>query len=291
MEMIHYFQTNPDMSLVVITLLSLCVGSFLNVVIFRLPVMLNNIWRKECHEFLELPAPNNDSCESFNLVVPRSRCPQCKQEIKAWHNIPIISYLLLKGKCAACYTSISARYPLVELTTALLSFVVAWHFGPSLQMAFALVFTWILICLTLIDYDHQILPDTMTLGLLWLGILANLLGVFTPLSAAIIGALAGYLSLWSFATLFKLITGKQGMGHGDFKLLAALGAWLGWQCLPFIILCSTLVGAMTGIALIILRGRDRQLPIPFGPFLAAAGWVALLWGQQITHAYINYAGF
>lgn len=290
MDIFSYFQTSQASFFIAVALLSLCVGSFLNVVIYRLPIMLNKAWRQECHEFLSLPM-NDANVHPFNLMQPASTCPQCQQKIRPWHNIPIISYLLLSGKCAHCKTNISWRYPFIETLTLVLSLIITWHFGLSISTLFALCFTWTLLCLSWIDLDHQILPDTINIGLLWLGLIANLYGVFCPLSDAIIGAIVGYLSLWTFATIFKLITGKQGMGHGDFKLLAALGAWLGWQLLPFIIIFSTFVGAIIGISLIIFNKQDRSAPIPFGPFLAIAGWIALLWGHTISQAYLNYANF
>jgi leader peptidase (prepilin peptidase)/N-methyltransferase len=234
---------------------------------------------------------------TYNLVTPRSACPHCGAPIKAHQNIPVVSWLLLGGKCANCQAPISARYPIVELATAILSAVVVWHFGWHWQSAAALVFTWALVALTVIDLDHQILPDVITLPLLWLGLLLSLAwhaGLTPPAPidprSAIIGAVAGYLSLWSVYWAFKLLTGKEGMGYGDFKLFAAFGAWMGWQMLPLIILLSAFTGAAVGIALIVLRGRDRNVPIPFGPYLAAAGWIALLWGPQIVGGYLSFAG-
>jgi len=224
------------------------------------------------------------------LVVPRSACPSCGAQITALQNIPVVSWLVLRGKCAHCGSPISGRYPLIELATALLSAVVAWHFGFTPHMAAALVMTWLLIGMSMIDVDHQLLPDDMTLPLMWLGLLLSLFnGAVLPITPtdAIIGAIAGYLSLWLVYHAFKALTGKEGMGYGDFKLLAALGAWLGWQQLPLIILLSACVGAVVGIALIVIRGRDRNLPIPFGPYLAAAGWIAMLWGDQIVAAYLH----
>lgn len=288
MPIFDYLQTNPTTFLAMVGLFSLCIGSFLNVVIYRLPIMLQHDWRNECHAFLNLPVEKNASAV-FNLILPRSHCPQCQKTIHAWHNLPLISYLFLKGKCAYCKSSIPSRYPLIETATALLSIVIAWHFGFSFQTGFALLLTWSLICLTLIDIDHQLLPDSLTLGLLWLGLLANLFGLFTSLESAVIGSMVGYLSLWTCATGFKLLTGKQGMGHGDFKLLAALGAWLGWQLVLFIILVSTLIGSIIGISFILFSGQDKNTPIPFGPFLAAAGWIALLWGHQLINLYFLYA--
>jgi len=269
---------------------SLLFGSFLNVAIYRLPVMLHNSWRRDCHEFLELKedSKQDDTTKPFNLWGPRSRCPHCKHEITALENIPVISYLLLRGRCSSCQASISPRYPLIELLTAVLSLVVVWRFGPSLQGAAALLLTWVLITLSFIDIDHQLLPDNITLPWLWVGLLLSLFGVFSTPAASIIGALAGYLSLWLVYQAFKLATGKEGMGYGDFKLLALFGAWLGWQVLPVIILLSSVVGALFGIAMILFRSKDRNIPIPFGPYLAVAGWVALLWGNQLVALWLDW---
>jgi leader peptidase (prepilin peptidase)/N-methyltransferase len=286
--LISYFEGNPHAFFLFVGLLSLCVGSFLNVVIYRLPIMMNHAWRKDCLEFLKI-SDTEKNTSVFNLAIPRSSCPHCKNTIHAWQNIPLISYALLKGRCASCKTPISLRYPLIEFMTLLLSLTVAWSFGASQQTFFALLLTWGLMAMVWIDIDHQLLPDTINLALLWLGLLANLMGLFCQLPDAIIGAMAGYLSLWTCAKLFKWITGKDGMGHGDFKLLATLGAWVGWQLLPFIILSSTLFGSIIGLTLIAIRKSKRNTPIPFGPFLALAGWIALLWGNAITHAYLIYA--
>ena len=236
---------------------------------------------------LDTDAVNAEQPEAdkFNLAVPRSRCPGCGELIRAWQNIPVISYLLLRGKCGACKTAISIRYPLVELVTALLSVVCAWHFGVTAQALAALVITWSLIALSGIDFDTQLLPDSITLPLMWLGLIASLFPVFVGPTEAIVGAAAGYLSLWCVYWAFKIVTGKEGMGYGDFKLLAALGAWFGWQALPMIILLSSLVGAVVGITLIVAKGRDKQVPIPFGPYLAAAGWLAMVFGGQLSSWY------
>ncbi len=278
-------------------LLGLIFGSFLNVVICRLPVMLDREWRRQCREMLSPEPPPADPEPPFDLMRPASACPACKAPIKAYQNIPIVSYLFLRGRCAACGVRISLRYPLVEAFTGLASALVALRFGLSLECAGALVVCWSLIALAGIDLDHQILPDAITLPLLWLGLLFALLGeyaggftVIADLRSSVIGAMAGYLSLWSVYQVFRLVTGKEGMGYGDFKLLAALGAWLGWQMLPVIIMLSALVGALTGISLIVARGRDRQLPMPFGPFLAAAGYVALMWGRPLIDAYRDVSG-
>ncbi len=275
--------------LAITALLGLMVGSFLNVVIHRLPLIMQRDWRSQCAEYLEQPeqAPAD---EAISLSRPRSRCPHCGHAIGALENIPVISYLWLRGKCANCGARISPRYPIIEIVTALLSAAVAWHFGFGWALAGGLLLTWALIALTMIDVDHQLLPDNITLPLLWLGLALNLGGLYTDIDSAVIGAMAGYLSLWSIYWLFKLATGKEGMGFGDFKLLALLGAWMGWQALPVIILLSSAVGAVIGIGLIVLRGRDRNIPIPFGPYLAIAGWIAFLWGDRITQAYLQFSG-
>ncbi len=267
-------------------LLGLCVGSFLNVVIHRLPKMMEQDWLAQCAELRGEAAP--DQGEALSLAKPRSRCPSCGHQITALENIPLLSYLLIiKGKCSGCGTRISPRYPVIELMTGLLSAYAAWHFGPTIQTIGALALLWALIALSAIDLDTQLLPDSITLPLLWLGLAFNLWSAFADLPTAVIGAMAGYLSLWSVFWLFKLATGKEGMGYGDFKLLAALGAWLGWQMLPAIILLSSIVGAIVGIALIVAARRGRNVPIPFGPYLAAAGVIALFWGQRITQGYLG----
>ncbi len=268
------------------------IGSFLNVVVYRLPLMMERTWRKQCQELAgTADAPHTtDEEQPFNLVVPRSRCPHCGHAISALENIPIISYLWLRGRCSECGKHISMRYPIVELTTAVLSAITAWHFGFGWAAGGALLLTWALIALTLIDYDHQLLPDDITLPFLWIGLLLGLAGLFTDSTSSIIGAVAGYLSLWTVYILFKWATGKEGMGYGDFKLLAMLGAWMGWQSLPIVIILSSVVGAIVGITLILFRGRDKNIPIPFGPYLATAGWLALLWGDAITHRYFALLG-
>ena len=288
MDLLQLLQASPPVFIVVCGLLGLIVGSFLNVVIHRVPLMLDREWREQCRELLEQP-PAEPTPESLNLVTPASRCPHCGHRIRAWENIPVLSYLLLRGRCSECGARISPRYPIVELLTGVLSATVAWHFGFGWQAGAALLLTWALIPLSAIDIDHQLLPDAITLPWLWLGLALSLWGVFVDSPTAIIGALAGYLALWTVYQLFKLVTGKEGMGYGDFKLLALLGAWMGWQQLPVIILLSSLVGAVVGIGMIILLGRDRQIPIPFGPYLAAAGWIALLWGHDLTRAYLHWA--
>jgi leader peptidase (prepilin peptidase)/N-methyltransferase len=270
-------------------LLGLLIGSFLNVVINRLPKMLLRDWQHQAREILNLPAETDN--KTFNLILPNSNCPHCSHEIKPWENIPIISYLFLRGKCSACKAPISPRYPLVELSCGLLSAYIAWHFGFTWQTGAMLVLTWGLLAMSLIDADHQILPDALVLPLLWLGLIVNQFGLFTTPADALWGAIAGYLSLWSVYWLFKLVTGKEGMGYGDFKLLAMLGAWGGWQILPLTILLSSLVGAVLGLIMLKLRNAETSTPIPFGPYLAIAGWIALIWGEQITNSYLQIAGF
>jgi leader peptidase (prepilin peptidase)/N-methyltransferase len=285
-----------------IFVLGLVVGSFLNVVIYRLPIILEREWRDQATELLPAASVQSapagaDAPSRFTLSVPRSACPACKAPITAWQNIPIVSWLLLRGRCAACKTKISARYPLVELATALLSGWVAWHFGFGVSAACALLVTWALIALAGIDIDHQLLPDNITLPLMWTGLLAAVLfgsgsGLALPVSArdAILGAAAGYLSLWLVFHAFRLVTGKEGMGYGDFKLFAALGAWLGWKMLPLVILLAAGTGAVLGILMIVLRGRDRAAPMPFGPYLAAAGWLGMMYGDTLVSGYLRISG-
>ena len=289
MPVIDFLASHVLAFILCVLLVGLLIGSFLNVVVYRLPIMMRRDWREQAHEILELPAEARG--ETFNLVLPNSKCPQCGHEIKPWENIPVISYLFLRGKCSSCKTPISKRYPLVELSCGLLSAYIAWHFGFTWQTAGMLVLTWGLLAMSLIDADHQLLPDSLVLPLLWLGLILNQFGLFTSLEDALWGAVAGYLSLWSVYWLFKLITGKEGMGFGDFKLLAMLGAWGGWQVLPLTILLSSLVGAVLGLIMLRLRNAETSTPIPFGPYLAIAGWIALLWGDQITTSYLQIAGF
>ncbi len=282
--MLLLLQSSPLTFALCSGLIGLLVGSFLNVVIYRLPKMMEREWLEQCAELNEKtpePAP------AYNLVVPRSACPHCGHAISAMENIPVISYLFLRGKCAGCAAAISPRYPIVEAISGLLSAYAAWHFGFGLAGLAAIVFVWALIALTFIDFDTQLLPDSITLPLLWLGLLLNLNGAFTSLPNAVIGAVAGYLILWSVYWLFKLVTGKEGMGFGDFKLLAAIGAWLGWQLLPLVILLSSLVGAVVGITLIVIAKHGRNIPIPFGPYLAGGGLIALFWGQTLTQSYLQ----
>jgi leader peptidase (prepilin peptidase)/N-methyltransferase len=269
------------------TLLGLIAGSFLNVVILRLPRMMELAWKRECREILELPPVAE---EKISLVFPASRCNGCGSRIRAWQNVPVVSWVLLRGRCANCKAGVSVQYPLVEAATGILSAVCAWRFGWSLQLLPALLLTWSLIALAVIDLRTQLLPDSIVLPLLWLGLALGLAPAFVNLHDAVIGAMAGYLSLWSVFHLFRLITGKEGMGYGDFKLFAALGAWMGWQVLPLIILLSSVVGAVVGIGLVLLRRQGKDIPMAFGPYLAAAGWIALIWGHDITSAYLDNAG-
>ena len=274
--------------------LGLVIGSFLNVVILRLPRMMEREWRQECAELLaDPPGPNDsdaDPSERLSLSTPGSSCPNCGHRIRPWENIPVLSFLLLRGRCSQCATPISWRYPLIEALTALLSLIVLWQLGPTVQGAFALILTWGLIALAAIDIDTQLLPDDITLPLLWLGLLLSVQGLFVDSETAIIGAVTGYMSLWMVFHLFRLLTGKEGMGRVDFKLLALFGAWLGWQSLPQTLLLSTIPGALFGIALIASGRGERRTPIAFGPFLAIAGWISLVWGQAITDAYLRWSG-
>ena len=270
-------------------LLGLLIGSFLNVLIYRLPIMMQREWRIQAREYLELPP--EPLGKRFNLLLPHSRCPHCDHEIRSWENIPLISWLALRGKCSSCRSPISSRYPLVELACGIISGYIAWHFGFSWQAGSMLVLTWGLLAMSMIDVDHQLLPDVLVLPLLWLGLILNNFGLFVPLENALWGAVAGYLSLWSVYWLFKLVTGKEGMGYGDFKLLAMIGAWGGWQVLPLTILLSSVVGAVLGGILLRMQRAGRDTAIPFGPYLAIAGWIALLWGDRITESYLQFARF
>lgn len=273
--------------------LGLCIGSFLNVVIHRLPKMMERDWRAQCAELgasTAAPGAPAASPDHFNLMVPRSRCPGCGHGITALENIPVVSWLVLRGKCSACAAPISARYPLVEIAAGAAAAYAAWRYGFSLAALGAMAFCWVMIALAFIDLDTQLLPDDVTLPLLWGGLSLNLGGIFAPLQSAVIGAIAGYLSLWLVYWAFKLATGKEGMGFGDFKLLAAIGAWLGWQALPLVILLSSVVGAAAGISLMLFTKHGRDHPIPFGPYLAAAGLIALFWGAEITHRWLPLAG-
>ena len=284
MTLFDLFGADALVFAVVCGLLGLLVGSFLNVVIHRLPKMMAREWTEQCATLRDEAVP---AASPYNLLVPRSACPACGHAIGALENIPLLSYAWLRGKCAGCGIAISARYPLVELVTGVLSAFAAWHFGFGWAAVGALLFIWALVALSFIDFDTQLLPDSITLPLLWLGLLFNLTGVYVPLADAVVGAVLGYLILWSVYWLFKLVTGKEGMGYGDFKLLAAIGAWLGWKILPVVILLSSVIGALVGIGLIVLARRGRSVPIPFGPYLAGAGLVALFWGQRILQAYLG----
>jgi len=264
---------------VVALVVGLCIGSFLNVVIHRLPKVLERRWKADCAELAGTTPPPEPR---YDLVVPRSACPACGHAITALENVPVISWLALRGKCSACKTPISVRYPIVELVGGLLAVAAFWRFGATAAGFAAAVFLWTLLALTCIDFDTQLLPDDLTLPLLWGGLLANLFGLFAPLKDAVVGAMAGYLALWTIYWLFKLIRGKEGMGYGDFKLLAALGAWLGWQALPLIVLLSSVVGATIGIGLLLFKGRDHNVPLAFGPYLAIAGGLALFFGPAVN---------
>ena len=288
-NLIILLQSSPWLFYSIIVFTGLCIGSFLNVVAYRLPVMMERDWKIECHQFLQLEPPRfDDKLQSYNLATPASACPHCGHKLRIWENIPVISYLLLRAKRSSCGANISIQYPVVELLTGLSSLVVAYTLGASLQTLAALLFTWTLIALTLIDLKKQLLPDNITLPLLWGGLFISFFDVFTDLKASVIGAMAGYLILWSVYQLFKLVTKKEGMGFGDFKLLAALGAWTGFSYLPQIILVSSVVGSIIGISMMIAGRTKHQQPIPFGPYLAIAGWIALLWGETINTAYLSF---
>jgi leader peptidase (prepilin peptidase)/N-methyltransferase len=287
----HLLESSPLAFTIMAGVLGLMVGSFLNVVIHRLPIMMERSWRQQCAELSHSGEVQAESEQPYNLVVPGSACPHCNRRISAWENIPIVSYALLRGKCRGCGAAISPRYPVIEAISGILCAYAAWHFGFGWPAAGALLLVWALLALTAIDIDTQLLPDDITLPLLWAGLLFNCFGMgYTNLSGAVIGAVIGYLALWSVYWLFKLVTGKEGMGYGDFKLLAALGAWLGWQMLPLIILLSSLVGAVVGIALIVAFKHGRNIPIPFGPYLAGGGLIALFWGPVLTQNYLRLLG-
>lgn len=283
------FEAYPTSFYITIAVLGLTIGSFLNVVIFRFPKMLEQGWYQECREFLDDEVKDVPAKELITITLskPDSTCPNCQHKIRYYENIPVLSWLFLKGKCSQCKNKISARYPIIELVTSVLSVTIAAYFGVTLLTLWLLILTWGLICLTMIDFDHMLLPDQFTYPLLWLGLLINLNGVIVPIEQAVIGAVAGYMSLFSVMWLFKLLTGKEGMGHGDFKLLAVFGAWMGWQLLPLLILMASLVGAIVGISLMIFKNHQREQAIPFGPYLAVAGWICLLWGQAIWHWYLG----
>lgn len=284
---------SPPFFIFLAGMLGLLVGSFLNVVIHRLPKMMEREWHNQCAELNEqmnegAPPPKKSIPPSpYNLHTPRSACPKCDHQISALENIPLLSYLILRGKCKKCGTAISLRYPVVEAISGILSAYAAWHFGYGLAAAAAILFIWALIALTFIDFDTQLLPDDITMPLLWLGFIFNFNNTFTNLNNAVTGAIVGYLVLWSVYWMFKLVTGKEGMGYGDFKLLAAIGAWLGWSMLPLVIMLSSVVGASVGIILIIAARHGRNIPIPFGPYLAGGALIALFWGQQLTQSYLQ----
>ncbi len=308
-QVVQLFETSNLFFYTVVVVFSLMIGSFLNVVIYRLPLMLQQGWTSECREYLSSELVNELANEStdesadkpadelantpktkqtpLTLSTPASSCPNCQHKIRFYENIPVISWLFLKGKCSQCKTKISFRYPLIEITTAILGFVVAQHFGVSALTFWVMLLTFGLICLTLIDFDHMLLPDQIVLPLMWLGLLLNLSSMFTSIENAVIGAVAGYMSLFSIFWLFKLVTGKEGMGHGDFKLVALFGAWFGWELLPLLILMASFVGAVVGISLMLFKRYSREQAIPFGPYLAVAGWVCLLWGEPIWQWYLS----
>ncbi|GLX81618.1 prepilin peptidase [Thalassotalea eurytherma] len=288
-EIFTLFEQSPTYFYTCVFILSLMVGSFLNVVVYRLPKMLQKEWYQDCREFLaeEVKDIPEKEFPALTLSKPASSCPHCQHKIKFYENIPVISWLLLKGKCSACKAPISARYPIVEFITALLSLVVAHHYGASMTALWVIILTWSLISLTLIDLDHMLLPDQLIFPMLWLGLLINIDGAFVPLSDAVIGTVAGYMSLYSIFWLFKALTGKEGMGFGDFKLVAMFGAWFGWQLLPLFILMASCVAAIVGISLIVFKKHQREQPIPFGPYLAVAGWITLLWGNDIWQWYLS----
>lgn len=283
------FQQSSVFFYFTVGLLSLIIGSFLNVVIYRTPKMMEYSWYHDCREFLadEVANIKPKKLSQVTLSKPDSTCPKCNHKIRFYENIPVFSWLFLKGKCSQCTNKISARYPLIEISTMLLSLIAAHHFGATITTLWVLILTWCLISLTMIDFDHMLLPDQITLPLLWLGLLININGTFVPLSDAVIGAAAGYMSLYSVFWLFKAITGKEGMGYGDFKLFAVFGAWIGWQLLPLLILMASVVGAIIGISLMLFKNHQREQGIPFGPYLAIAGWITLLWGDGIWSWYLQ----
>ncbi|PID43972.1 MAG: prepilin peptidase [Gammaproteobacteria bacterium] len=286
---LHYLQSHPTITFIFVSVLGLVIGSFLNVVIYRLPKILENEWTSQCRDILNIPPDEPPALASSTLTLsaPNSTCPDCGHEIRPWENIPVLSYLFLRGKCSSCKNPISIRYPVIELVTGILSLATVCLLGINAQGVAALPLVWALIALTMIDIDTQLLPDNITLPFVWLGLIVNAGGVFTSLDNALWGAVAGYLSLWTVYQGFRLLTGKEGMGFGDFKLLAVLGAWMGWQLVPLIIILSSFVGAAVGICLILFLGKDKNIPIPFGPYLAIAGWIALVWGHDIIRFYLS----
>ena len=286
---VELLQSSFALFVVTLVVLGLMVGSFLNVVIHRLPVMMEKQWRQESEAFLN-PEKESEISSPYNLVVPVSACPECGHKIRPWENIPVVSYLFLRGRCSGCNQSISVRYPIIEILSGLLTVLIGMQFGVSWQTLMFCFLGWSLLALTMIDLDTQLLPDSITLPLMWVGLIANSFGLLVSLEDALWGAVAGYLTLWTVYWAFKLFTGKEGMGYGDFKLLAALGAWMGWMKLPVIILLSSLVGTLVAVLLIVLKRQERSNPIPFGPFLAAAGLIALLWGDALIQYYLQYSG-
>ncbi|ROL71725.1 A24 family peptidase [Pseudomonas vranovensis] len=289
MNLLNTLASQPLMYLSFALLLGLLVGSFLNVLVHRLPIMLERQWQAEAREVLELPS--EAPAPRFDLFLPPSQCPHCAHRIRPWENIPVVSYLALRGRCSSCQARISPRYPLVEIACGALTLFAAWHLGFTATALALMVLSWGLLAMSLIDIEHHLLPDALVLPLLWLGLIANAFELFVPLEDALWGTVAGYLSLWSVFWVFKLVTGKEGMGYGDFKLLAMLGAWGGWQILPLTLLLSSLLGAVIGLVMLRLQRKQASTPIPFGPYLAIAGWIALLWGGQITTSYLKYSGF
>ncbi len=285
MSIIQLIQVQPVIFVISMALLGLIVGSFLNVVIYRLPLMMKQDWHEQCCDLLEIK--NENEKNQVNLFTPSSNCPACHHKITALENIPVISYLCLKGRCKSCKTKISLQYPLVELLTGLTTAYVAWHFGFSLQTLFAVFLTWALICLSIIDLKHSLLPDDITLPFIWLGLACSIFGLFTDIYSSLIGVMLGYSILWLIFMSFKIVTGKEGMGYGDFKLLALFGAWFGWQFLPLIILLSSIAASLIGIAMIVFKGRDKAAAFPFGPYLAIAGWITLIWGDKLMGVYLT----
>lgn len=293
MDIIYLFQTEPFVFCSFVAILGLLIGSFLNVVILRMPIALKQDWRKECYEYLELSIPISEQHElpkNYSIMFPRSYCPKCKNQLRAIDNIPLFSYLFLKGKCHFCKEKISLRYPIIEAITSILMVMVAIQFGVTWQTVAGCILTCVLIVQSGIDIDHKMIPDEITMPILWLGILLSLFSVFTTSEDAIIGAASGYLTLWVIYWVFYLVTKKEGMGYGDFKLLAMLGAFLGWQILPVVLILSSFLGSLVGITLLVFKACDRETKIPFGPFLAIAGWVALVFGPQINNWYLSYIG-
>jgi len=290
MELIIALRDNPTFFLIIVGLFSLLIGSFLNAAIYRIPIMLQKSWREECEELFGGETEQTASKEKFNLMVPRSQCPNCGHMITALENIPVLSYLFLRGKCSSCKTKISIQYPVLEILTALISVFVAWKIGFGWQALAALVFTWTLITLSMIDAKTMLLPDNLTLPLMWLGIVVNYHSFFVDLQSSVLGAIFGYLSLWSLFHVFKLITGKEGMGYGDFKILAAIGAWGGWQILPFTVFAASTLGAIIGIILIVIQRNKESQPVPFGPWLALAGFIGFIWRDEIINIMGRYFG-